>query len=191
MRLVARDHAEVGERIDRIAFVQQSAQRRRRVLRLQQRTVALAADAPQQRLVVGVEPDRDAAFAHPLARARIHEGAAAGGQHERTLVEQTRHDPPLPVAKIGLAEPREDFRNAEAGGGGDFGVGVDEFEAELLRKTMADRAFARAHHADEHEALISKRGPHPQTTLVRKTGWRRFGAGTSHHGGNLIRFASQ
>ena len=51
----------------------------------------------------------------------------------------------------------EDFGDRHAAGGrDDLGVGVFEGETEAHGEPLADGAFARAHHADEHQRPFAK-----------------------------------
>ena len=55
------------------------------------------------------------------------------------------------LPEAGLALALEDVGDVDARAGLDFGVAVDELEAEPLRQLPADRALARAHRADEED----------------------------------------
>ena len=89
--------------------------------------------------------------ADQLARLRLDEGAAAGGDDALALADQPRQHPPFAVAEIGFAMRGENFGDGHAMGGFDLVVGIDEGEAEPLREPPADRRLARAHHADEDQ----------------------------------------
>ena len=67
------------------------------------------------------------------ARLRVHEGAAAGGQHVRRLVQQAGDHPPFAVAEGGLAILLEDLGDRPAGRRLDLRVGVAERHAERGR----------------------------------------------------------
>jgi hypothetical protein len=96
-----------------------------------------------------------------LARFGIHEGTAASRQHQRRPRRQdTADDAALAVAEFGFAALGENFGDGHAGGRLDLGIGVDERQPEPRRQTLADRALARAHHADEHDGALAKRGAH-------------------------------
>ena len=159
LRNIARFDADIRKLVDRPSRLQQAAQGFFRIRRLQQRAVVLAAHALQQGLEIRVEPDRDAALGDPLARARIEKGAAAGGEHDLSAVQQPHDDTALAVAEIALAMLCEDFGNSHtAGRGDDFGVGVDECQAKARGETLPDGAFARAHHTHEHDRASGERG---------------------------------
>jgi hypothetical protein len=67
------------------------------------------------------------------------------------LVQKARHYPALAFAESRLAVAGKEFLDAAAGGALDFLIGIDEGQAELLGQAPADRAFARAHQADQHD----------------------------------------
>ena len=174
LRFVTELDADVGEFINRPPRFQQAAQRLLGIVRVKQRTVVLATHALHQRLEIGVEPDRDAALADALAGARVHEGAAAGGEHHLAGVQQTHDHAALAVAEIALAIFGENLGNGHAGGGGDdFGVGVDEGKAEARGQALADGALAGAHHADEDERASGQRRANGGGALVPGAGRRR------------------
>ena len=66
----------------------------------------------------------------------------------RRTLEQPLDDPPLAVAKLGLAEPFEEFRDRAARGAFYLVVGIDEGEAEPVRQPFADCALAGTHQPD-------------------------------------------
>jgi hypothetical protein len=66
------------------------------------------------------------------AGLRVHEGAAAGGQHVGRALQQARDHPALAVAEGRLAQLGEDLRDRAAGGDLHLGVGVAERQAERL-----------------------------------------------------------
>ena len=51
----------------------------------------------------------------------------------------------------------ENFRDRHAGRAFDFVVGIDERNAEPRGETAADRRFAGAHHADQHDRAAAER----------------------------------
>ena len=130
-RAVDRD---VGLGIDRIALRRSARPASARGSPcLQQRPVV----APARRAAAA---GRDRRAARPRRRARVisarvsrvHEGAAAGRQHVRRVVEQARDHPALAVAERRLAVAREDLGDGAAGRRLDLVVGVDEGQAEPL-----------------------------------------------------------
>ena len=64
----------------------------------------------------GIEPDGDRPLVEQLARARIDEGSASGGNHPDLAVDQPGDQTPLTVAEIRLAESLEHFGGGVAGG---------------------------------------------------------------------------
>ena len=76
-------------------------------------------------------------------------------------LEQTGDHPALAVAKIGFAEPLEDFGDRHLRAGLDLVVGVDERQAELVGEALADRGLAGPHHADQHDRPAAQRGDQP------------------------------
>ena len=160
MRAVDRFDGEIGERVSRRALLKQAAKRRFGIGGLEKRPVRLLAHAGEQNVETGLEPDRDAARGDIVARRSIHERAPACRQNHRTVVEKPSDHLALALAKIGLAEPLENFRDRQLRPGLDFGVSVDEAKPKLRRKALADRGLPGAHHADQHHGLAAKRGRH-------------------------------
>ena len=103
----------------------------------------------------------DAGLADALARRFVEEGAAAGRQHLGAVDEQPRDHPALALAKIGFAEALENLRDRHLRARLDFGVGVDEGQAEALGEPLADGGLSRAHHADEHDRTPAQSGGEP------------------------------
>ena len=112
LRRVAGGDLDIGKRIDGIALIHEFAQCRGGIGGLQQRPVGLAAHPPQQHLVVGVEPDRHAALGDAFPGARVHEGAAAGGQDQRPAVKQAHQHAAFAVAEIVARHGRRRFRGS-------------------------------------------------------------------------------
>ncbi len=148
---IARVHGEVGLRVDGLAQRQQALDLERGIGGAHQGAVVAPHDALRQGRVIGPEPDGDSRLGDRLPGARIHERPPARRQHARAFAEEAGNHPALPVAKIGLAMPIEDFRDGHAGGHLDLGVRIHERQAELRRETLADRSLARSHHADERD----------------------------------------
>ncbi len=73
----------------------------------------------------------------------VHEGAAAGGQHMRRLVQQPGDHPALAVAEGRLAHLGEDLGDRAAGRGLDLGVGVAERQVQGGGQAAADAGLAR------------------------------------------------
>ena len=95
----------------------------------------------------------------------IHEGAAAGAQHEIAVLEQAGDDARFAGAEIGLAVRGEDVLDGHAGGRLDLVVAVDEVAAEPAGEAAADGGLAGAHHADEHDRPAGEQGS--ELVLVR------------------------
>ena len=72
------------------------------------------------------------------AGIRVHHGAAAGRQHLRTAVEQTRDHAGFAAAETRLAVTRENIGNGHAGGLFDFGIGIDKGQPEPGAEAPAD-----------------------------------------------------
>ena len=109
-------------------------------------------DAFQQQGQRRADPDREAAGADQRSGLAVHEGAAAGGEHDPGAIQQAADDPALHVAEGGLAEALEDFANAASRRGLDLLVRIDEGQAERLGQAAADGGLAGPHQAHEHDA---------------------------------------
>ena len=151
VRLVARLHDDVGLRIERLA------QRHQLLDLFGQRPVVAPLGPFHQHVEIGLQPDRDAFDVDQLAGVRVHDGAAAGRQHLRAVVQQPGDHARLAGAEIGLAVLFENLRNGHAGGAFDLAIGVDERDPEPAGKPAADRRLAGAHHADEHDGTAAER----------------------------------
>ena len=101
-----------------------------------------------------VEPDGDRALVEQLARARIDEGAAAGGDHPDLALDQPRDQPPLAVAEILLAVALEHLGGGIAGGILDRGIAVDEGQAEAPGQAAPDRRLSDPHQPDQHHRPV-------------------------------------
>ena len=161
MRPVVRFDGHVGERVDRAALFEQPAEGLLGIGGAQQRPVRALAHPAQQHLEIGLQPYRDAGLADALARRLVEEGAAAGRQNLGPLDEQPRDHPALALAKIGFAEALENLRDRHLRARLDFGVGIDEGQAEALGEPLADGGLSRAHHAHEHDRTPAKSGGEP------------------------------
>ena len=73
----------------------------------------------------------------------VHEGAAAGGEHDRPLLQQAGDHPALAVAEMVLAVDGEDLRDRHAGRGLDLVIGIAERQVERLREPAAHGALSR------------------------------------------------
>jgi len=60
----------------------------------------------------------------------------------------------------------KDFLHAEAGGPHDLVIAVDKCSTEAVRRLLADRGFADAHHADKRDSAFQP------TAAGRRGGWR-------------------
>ena len=81
----------------------------------------------------------------------VHEGAAAGGEHDRPFLQQAGDHPALAVAKMVLAVDGEDFGDRHAGCGLDLVISIAERQLERLREPAAHGALSGTHETDEHE----------------------------------------
>ena len=135
-------------------MLKERSERLFRILPLEERTVGTLADPAPEHVEIGFKPNRYARFGNPRSGLFIHEGAAAGGQNARTLVQKTGHDAAFPVAEIRLSMPHENFRNRHAGRGFDFGICIDEGKIEHLRQPAAIGGLARAHEPDEDDRTV-------------------------------------
>jgi hypothetical protein len=155
----ARLHRQVGQGIDGIARGHELAHGRFGIGRLQQRAVGALAHAPHQGVEVGLQPHGDAGFGDARPRLRVHEGAAAGPEHLRPVVQKARDDAALAVPEIGLAIGGEDVVDRHARGCFDLVVRVPERQAETQRQPPSDRGLARAHEADERDRPRAEAAP--------------------------------
>ena len=105
---------DIGTGIDRIAFIDEPLHCRAGVTLFQQRAVVAAGHTAHQDVKIGAQPDRCAARGDVPARARVHESAAAGGQHFRAFVQQTGNDAAFAFAEGSLAAAFENFRDGFA-----------------------------------------------------------------------------
>ena len=101
--------------------------------------VLTAADALDQHVEIGIEPNRNTLGRNALAGDRIHKGATAGRQHLRTALQQTRNDTRFAGAKIRLPVQGKNIRNRHPGRLFDFGIGIHKRDPDALRKPAPDR----------------------------------------------------
>ena len=100
-RVVGAVHGHVGLGEERVARGHQALQHLARVASHEERAVLAADHAAQQGRQAAAEPDGDGArLTHGGAGARIGEGAAAGGQHQRWAGQQPGDDAALAVAEV-------------------------------------------------------------------------------------------
>src|SRR5580704_3655286 len=149
MRPIPRYDGDVGQGVDRITLLQKRPQGLLGVAALQKRTMRAFAHAAPEHVLIRFKPNRYSRRGDPGPCLLVHEGAAATGKHTRAVAQQTRHDAALSVAERVLSVPRENFCDRQARRGFDLLIGIDEFEAELLRETPAGRGLARSHESDE------------------------------------------
>ncbi len=155
-RVVAAIHREISLCVEGGALLVEARQCGQRVAMGQQGPLGAAGDAAEQGRQGAAQPDRDRAFAHQPAGARIDHGAAAGGDHRLGPGDQARDHAALACAELGLAVAGEDFRHRAAGGALDLVVGVDEGEAEADRELAADRGLAGSHQAHEDQRAAAE-----------------------------------
>ena len=151
VRPVARRDGEIGERIDRIALLDQPLQGQFGIGMPEQRAVGALAHAPRQDLEIGLQPDRDGMFGDRFAGRGQHIGAAARGHHLLPAGQQAGDDLPFALPELGFAVLGENIRDRHSGGGFDFAVGVGEGQAETTCETTPDGRLSGPHHADEDE----------------------------------------
>src|SRR5438445_644230 len=77
--------------------------------------IGAAAHTAHDDVVICLEPDRDRLGGNPGAGLLAHESAAAGRQHHRFAIQQTRDHPRLAVAEMPLAMAFKNLRYAHAG----------------------------------------------------------------------------
>ena len=146
VRLVARLHDDVGQRVDRLAQRQQvlaclstSGRSLRRLVRFisTSRSAFSQTEMPLMRIRSRVcwsmtAPPPVASTCGPLSSSRAITRAS-------------------PARKYGSPCCGENLRNGHAGGAFDLAVGVDKGKAEPGGEPAADRRLAGAHHADQHD----------------------------------------
>ena len=129
------------------------------------------AHAAPEHVLIRFKPNRYSRQGDSGSCLLVHEGAAATRKHTRAVAQQTRHDAALSVAERVLSVPRENFCDRHARRGFDLLIGIDEFEAKLLRETPAGRGLARSHESDEDNRAPPERrherGHAPVTRAVR------------------------
>ena len=106
-----------GLGVERAALLGEPGQRFGAVAVAQQRAGVAAAGALGQHVDRRVEPDGDRALVEQLARARVDEGAAAGGDDPDLALDQPGDQAPLAVAEILLAIALEHFGGRSAADG--------------------------------------------------------------------------
>src|SRR5260221_6189826 len=156
MRFVARMNDNVGRCIQRLTLRQQLPDL------LDQRSIATALGPLNQHVRIGLQPHGNSLDMDEIARVLVHHRAAAGRQHLRAVVEQARDHAFLAGTEIRLAVFVENFGNSHARSAFDFSIGINEWNPEPGGKPSADRGFARAHHADEHNRPAAERADHYQ-----------------------------
>jgi hypothetical protein len=100
-----------------------------------------------------------ALVANVAAGLLVHVGAAAGGEHLWTGLQQPGNDPALAVAKLALAMVGEDLGYGFTGRLLDLGVGIDERDGEKAGQAPADGGLAGAHEADQHDRALVQMPP--------------------------------
>ena len=158
VRAVVGLDGNIGLPIDRITLFHQGAEDFARIAVSQQRSGVAPRAALDQEVELGAEPDGDRLVGEQLAGERIDEGAAAGGQHLRSPIEQPGDDAALTLAKRVLAMAFEEIGDAAARRGLDLGVGVGEFYPQLGREPPSDRRLSGAHEADKNNGAIDQAG---------------------------------
>ena len=85
-------------------------------------------------------------------------GAAAGREHDARHLRQLVDHVPLPGAEAGLSLALEDVGDVHAGAAFDDLVAVEELELQFLGELAADGGLARAHRADQEDAVLALHG---------------------------------
>jgi len=156
-RCARTDHCEVRDlAIQRLAQREQLRDPLARILRLQQRSRAVAAQPLPQVGERRLQEDHQPALGEQVAVLRAHHRAASGGEHDRgqpgQFVEQRR----LTATKTLFALEFEHGRDRHAAALLEHLVGVDETAVQACRESPADGGLARAHHA--HQDNRPRRG---------------------------------
>ena len=115
VRAVAAFHVDVRFLVGRPALLGQALERRLGIAVAELRARVAARRSLGEDVDRRVEPDGDRALVEQLARARVDEGAAAGGDDPHLALDQARDQPPLAVAEILLAKAFEHFGGGKAG----------------------------------------------------------------------------
>lgn len=92
-----------------------------------------------------VEPHRDRSSLEQRSGLRIDEHAAPGRNDSNLAVDQPSDQPPLAVAIVGFAKALEQLAPGKADSLLDFGVAVDERQAEAPGEPPSDRRFSYTH----------------------------------------------
>ena len=150
MRPVARFHGDIRQTIDGRPLVEQLAQRRFGIFRLQQRPVGALAHAAHQHVEVGFQPDRNGVLLDTAACGGMNKRAAASGDDARAGLQQAGHHFTLTLAEIGFAMFGKNFRYGHAVGRFDFSIGIKKIKAKACGQPLADGGFSSPHHADKH-----------------------------------------
>ena len=124
-----------------------------------ERPIGATLDALHDHVGIRLEPDRHRFLADPLpGLLALREGSAARGDDRRSAVEQPGDHPRLAIPEIGLAMCQENVRYRHAGRRLDLDIGVEKRQPQPCRQPAADRGFAGAHHADQHNGTLAQGG---------------------------------
>ncbi len=155
--LLAAVHDHVGLRIGGIALPHEAAQRVAGLAGVEQRAVGAPGGAAHQHVEPAAQPHGDRARPDRGPGARVHEGAAAGGEHHGGARQQAADHAALAVAEVRLAVALEDLGDGGAGGELDLGVGVAERQPEAGGQAPPDGGLARPHQPHQHHAAAVRR----------------------------------
>src|SRR5829696_8224510 len=101
-RLVGID-GDVRRGIDRVAQLHQAAHGSFRVRILQKGAGRSLADTTHENVEIRLEPKRDAILGDALTGLLVHEGAAAGGEYDRSLLQEAGDHATFAVAEMVFA----------------------------------------------------------------------------------------
>ena len=151
---IAALHVDVSLFVGRAPFVRETIQRGPGIVISELGAGIAPRGALRENVDRRVEPDGDCAFVEQLPSARIDIGAAAGGDHAQVALDQACDQSPLAVTKIILAKPLEDFCGRKSRRVFDFGIAVDECQAQTLGQASTHRRFSDPHQPDQHHGTI-------------------------------------
>ncbi len=161
------DHIVSGLAIEGIARVVQLAQPAQRIGHLQQRTLDVVAQAPEQVLGRGSQVDHVEMAAQLLAVGLAQHRAAPGGQHAVRAGRQLGDHLLLEVAEGGFTFALEVIADRAADALLDLVVGVDEGKIEPKPQPPAHRGLSGAGQSDECDGHAVAATPARQRAALR------------------------
>ena len=126
------------------------------VFHVEQRAYAVAADAAQHFVYVGLQADDGAGRQKRLAVGGIEQRAAARGDNQPLLRRQLVHQLALIAAKDRLPFDGKDGGNGLALAFLDQSIHIHKGTAQAVGHIAPDAGFARAHEAGEHDVACGK-----------------------------------